>query len=79
MDVMTDNNKLPAQRVMPTLRITNEAASRAFYIDGLGFTVDWEHRFESGLPVFMHISRDVMALFLSAHRDDCAVGALVHL
>ena len=31
----------PDQRVMPTLRITNYARSKAFYVDGLGFHIDW--------------------------------------
>ena len=34
------------QRIVPTLRMTDEARSRAFYVDGLGFRVDWTHRFE---------------------------------
>jgi catechol 2,3-dioxygenase-like lactoylglutathione lyase family enzyme len=71
--------ELPAQRVMPTLRITDYARSRAYYTDGLGFGVDWEHRFRPGLPVFMQISRDGMALFLTEHAGDCPPGALVHL
>lgn len=67
------------QEVFPTLRITDEARSRAFYVEGLGFTVDWEHRFEPGFPVFMQISRGGRSLYLSQHRDDCQVGGLVYL
>lgn len=67
------------QRVVPTLRITDQAASFAFYVDGLGFQVDWEHRFEPGFPVFMQISREEMVLFLTEHTGDCSFGALVHL
>ena len=29
------------QSVIPQLRITDEAASLAFYVDGLGFTAAW--------------------------------------
>jgi len=67
------------QRVMPRLRITSYAKSKAFYIDGLGFQIDWGHRFEPNFPVFMQVSRDDMAFFLSEHRGDCPVGGLVHL
>ena len=67
------------QRVMPTLRITDYARSKAFYVDGLGFQIDWEHRFEPHFPVFMQVSRDEMALFLTEHKGDCSVGGLVHL
>ena len=67
------------QRVMPTLRMTSYAKSKAFYIAGLGFQIDWEHRFEPHFPVFMQVSRDGMAFFLTEHRGDCEVGGLVHL
>ena len=67
------------QAVVPTLRITDLARARAFYVDGLGFTVDWEHRFEPHFPVFMQITRDGLTLYLSQHSGDCEVGGLVHL
>ena len=46
------------QNVYPTLRITNYEKSKAFYVDGLGFQIEGEHRFAPHLPVFMTISRD---------------------
>lgn len=67
------------QRVMPTLRITDYARSKAFYVDGLGFRIDWEHRFEPHFPVFMQVSRDDMAFFLTEHTGDCPAGGLLHL
>jgi catechol 2,3-dioxygenase-like lactoylglutathione lyase family enzyme len=72
-------DKNPSQRVMPTLRITDYSRSRQFYVDGLGFQVDWEHRFEPGFPVFMQVSRDGLAFFLTEHTGDCPFGALIHL
>jgi catechol 2,3-dioxygenase-like lactoylglutathione lyase family enzyme len=67
------------QTVIPALRITDYERSKSFYIDGLGFRVDWEHRFEPGFPVFMQITRDGLTFFLSEHTGDCQVGGLVHL
>ena len=59
----------PSQRVMPTLRMTDYAKSKAFYVDGLGFKIDWEHRFDAHLPVFIQVSRDGLAFFVTrAHR-----------
>jgi catechol 2,3-dioxygenase-like lactoylglutathione lyase family enzyme len=55
------------QQVVPTLRIANYARSKAFYVDALGFQIDWEHRFEPKFPVFMQVSRDGLALFLTEH------------
>lgn len=70
---------MPLQRVIPTLRITDEARSRAFYVDGLGFRVDWAHRFEPHFPVLLQVTRDGMTFYLSQHIMDCAVGGLIHL
>ena len=69
----------PQQRVVPTLRISSYPTSKAFYVDGLGFQIDWEHRFEPDLPVFMQVSRDGLAIFLSEHEGDCPACGLVHL
>ncbi|MGH9815209.1 MAG: glyoxalase superfamily protein [Candidatus Acidiferrales bacterium] len=69
----------PVQRVMPTLRITDYARSKAFYVGGLGFQIEWEHRFEPNLPVFMQVSREGLAFFLTEHTGDCPPGGLIHL
>ena len=67
------------QRVVPTLRITDYSRSKQFFVEQLGFQVDWEHRFEPGFPVFMQVSREGLVLFLTEHRGDCPVGGLVHI
>jgi len=67
------------QRVIPALRITDYQRSKSFYVDGLGFAIQWEHRFEPHFPVFLSIVRDGMELFLTEHAGDCAPGGLVHL
>lgn len=65
------------QRVFPQLRMTSWHRSRAFYVDGLGFKVDWEHRFEPGFPVFTQISRDGLSLFLTEHAAIASPGVLL--
>ena len=69
---------VPEQRVIPAFRITQYARSKAFYLEQLGFVLEWEHRFEPQFPVFMSVVRDGMRLYLSEHRGDCQVGGLVH-
>jgi uncharacterized glyoxalase superfamily protein PhnB len=64
-------------RVTPILRIFDEAKAREFYIDFLGFTVDWEHRFEPDLPLYMQVSKDDCVLHLSEHFGDGSPG--IHL
>ncbi len=66
------------QRVIPALRITNYLRSKAFYVEKLGFRVEWEHRFEPHFPVFLSVVRDGMQLYLTEHAGDCQVGGLVH-
>ena len=75
MSFMAEN---PTQRVVPTFRITQYERSKAFYLDQLGFTLEWEHRFEPTFPVFMSVVLDGMRLYLSEHAGDCQVGGLVH-
>ena len=67
------------QRVTPQLRSTNWTRTRAFYEDGLGFRVQWEHRFEAGFPVFAHVDRDGLSLFLTEHSGDCQVGGAAYI
>lgn len=67
------------QNVIPALRISDYEKSKAFYVDGLGFKIEGEHRFAPHLPVFMTISRDGLSLYLSQHNGDCQPGGLVFL
>jgi uncharacterized glyoxalase superfamily protein PhnB len=66
-------------RTTPILRIFDEARAREFYVDFLGFKVDWEHRFEEGLPLYMQISKDGCVLHLSEHHGDGAPGAAMRI
>jgi len=66
-------------RTTPILRIFDEAKAREFYVQYLGFDVDWEHRFEPGLPVYMQVSRDGCVLHLSEHHGDGSPGAALRI
>jgi catechol 2,3-dioxygenase-like lactoylglutathione lyase family enzyme len=59
--------------------MTDYERSKDFYVAHLGFQIDWEHRFEPVFPVFMQVSRDGLAFFLTEHTGDCPVGGLIHL
>jgi uncharacterized glyoxalase superfamily protein PhnB len=63
----------------PLLRIFDEAKAREFYLGFLGFTLDWEHRFEDGLPLYMQVSKGDCVLHLSEHHGDCSPGAAVRI
>lgn len=61
-------------RTIPILRSFDEAKAREFYVDFLSFKVDWEHRFEPGLPLYMQVSRDGILLHISEHHGDGSPG-----
>lgn len=63
----------------PILRSFDEAEAKRFYVDYLGFALDWEHRFEPGLPLYMQLSRDACVLHVSEHHGDCSPGAAVRI
>lgn len=65
--------------VIPILRSFSEREARAFYVDYLGFKVDWEHRFEPGLPLYMQVSRGSAILHISEHHGDCTPGSAVRI
>lgn len=65
------------QRVVPTLRSTDWDRSRAFWVGGLGFAVDFEWRHAPGFPVYVGLSRDGATFHLSEHAGDCQVGGSV--
>jgi len=64
-------------RAVPVLRIFAEESARAFYIDFLGFAVDWEHRFQGGAPLYMQVRRGGVMLHLSEHHGDACPGSTV--
>jgi catechol 2,3-dioxygenase-like lactoylglutathione lyase family enzyme len=52
-------------RGIPIFRIDDVLKAKSFYADYLGFTVDWEHYYEEGAPIYMQISRAGLVLQLS--------------
>ena len=64
---------------IPILRIFDIERARGFYVDWLGFTVDWEHRFHDDAPLYMQVSRDGLVLHLSEHSGDGTPGTVVYV
>jgi catechol 2,3-dioxygenase-like lactoylglutathione lyase family enzyme len=67
------------QRTVPIFRIFALEKAREFYLDFLGFKVEWEHRFEPDAPVFMQVSRAGLAINLSEHHGDGTPGSIVYV
>jgi hypothetical protein len=66
-------------RTTPVLRIFDEAKAREFYLGFLGFTVDWEARFDDNAPIYMQVSRGNLVLHLSEHHGDGSPGSVVYV
>ncbi|MFC8192706.1 glyoxalase superfamily protein [Cellulomonas sp. NPDC057328] len=62
---------------VPVVRVLDAATAYGFYLDVLGCRLDWEHRFEPGLPVYAQVSRDDLRLHLSEHPGDGVYGAVL--
>lgn len=64
---------------IPILRSFDEAKAREFYLEFLGFVVDWEHRFEENTPLYMQLSKDNCVIHLSEHHGDSSPGASLRI
>lgn len=62
---------------IPILRIFDVAKAKEFYVDFLGFTIDWEHRFGDNFPLYAQVSRADIKLHLSEHHGDASPGSTV--
>lgn len=65
-------------RIVPTLNVSNAQISRAFYVDALGFAVDWQWPKNGEGPVILQLSREGATLYLTEHAD-CETGGLIYL
>ena len=62
---------------IPIMRIFDVVKAKDFYVGFLGFTIDWEHRFDNVAPVYLQISKGDLILHLSEHHGDCCPGSTV--
>jgi uncharacterized glyoxalase superfamily protein PhnB len=67
------------QKTIPILRIFDVAKAKEFYIDWLGFEIEWEHQFEPGTPYYIGIKKDDIQFHLSEHHGDSVPGVRVFI
>lgn len=70
---------MKVHKTIPILRIFDVAKALEFYREYLGFTVDWEHRFDAQAPLYMQVSRGDLVLHLSEHYGDATPGSTVYV
>ena len=66
-------------QVIPIFRIFDLDKAKEFYVDWLGFKIDWEHRFHDNAPIYLQVSRGGMVFHLSEHHGDCCPGAKAYI
>ena len=60
--------------VTPVFQITDYPQALAFYVDWLGFGIDWEERPASG-GCYLQISRGSIVLHLTNYPNESSIGA----
>jgi len=63
---------LPA---IPVFRIFSVEKAKEFYLDYLGFSLDWEHQYEDNFPLYLQVSRSGLIIHLSEHHGDSTPGS----
>ena len=75
-----ETDTLSATKTIPMLRIFDKPKAIEFYVNWLGFTIDWEHSFSEGKPpIYMQISRSGIVIHLTEHHGDCTPGGKVYI
>ena len=64
-------------QAIPIIRIFDEIKAKEFYLEFLGMTLDWEHRFETGYPMYMQVSKGSLVFHLSEHSGDGSPGTKI--
>jgi hypothetical protein len=65
--------------VVPILRIFDILKADEFYLGFLGFSVDWDHRFDANAPLYRQVPRGALLLHLSEHHGDGGPGVRVRV
>lgn len=66
---------MKVEKVIPVLRIFDYKKSIEFYVDWLGFKINWEHTFDELTPVYLEIEKDGLIIHLSEHHGDGTPGS----
>ena len=67
------------EKIIPVLRIFDYKKAIEFYVDWLGFKINWEHTFDENTPVYLEIEKDSLIIHLSEHHGDGTPGTNVFI
>lgn len=68
---------MPFDAPIPVLRVFSVDLAKAFYLDYLGCTLDWEQGAREAGPFIAQVHRDALVLCLSERHEDGTPGVLL--
>lgn len=74
-----EREALQISGAIPLIRMFSEEKAREFYVDFLGFSIEWEHRFEEDLPLYAQIRRGDLVIHLTGHHGDATPGSTLFI
>ena len=66
-------------RIAPLIRIFDENKAKEFYVEFLGFNIDFEHRDSDDAPLYMQVSKGQCLLLLTEHHGGCSPGCAINI
>lgn len=65
--------------ITPILRIFDIDVAHNFYMEYLGFHIDWQHKFADNFPLYLQISKDDCIIHLSEHFGDASPHSAIRI
>lgn len=65
-------------QIIPVFRAFDGQKTIEFYVDWLGFKIEWEHHPENS-PFYMQLSMHGVRLDISAHHGECSPGGRISI
>ena len=64
-----EGNPFGIHSSIPVLRMLDEEKAKAFYLEFLGYEIEWEHRFSPDSPLYLQIRLGESVLHLDGHAN----------
>ncbi|MBJ9957103.1 glyoxalase superfamily protein [Acinetobacter courvalinii] len=65
--------------ITPILRIFDVELAQSFYLEYLGFQLDWQHSFGDNFPLYLQISREDCIIHLTEHFGDASPHSAIRI
>jgi len=65
--------------ITPIFRIFDIELAQTFYLDYLGFQLDWQHKFADNFPSYLQISKDDCIIHLTEQFGDASPHSAIRI